>query len=195
MSSKPSNHSNTLTNNPPAGLTISRIASLLVATLITAAIILLSSHIKELQALGYAGAFLIMLIGNATVIFPVPGVIFVIAMGSTLNPWLLGLCAGPGAALGELTGYLAGYGGAAPLQHTKLYRRFDYWMEHSGPWAILLLSIIPNPVFDMAGVLAGASKMKLWQFLLSAWVGKTIQAIGLAWAGALSLDWVIKLFS
>ena len=68
MSSKPPNQINSLAHQPSAGLTISRIVALLVALVVTAAILLLSNHIEELQALGYAGAFLIMLIGNATVI-------------------------------------------------------------------------------------------------------------------------------
>jgi len=171
-----------------------RLGAILIAVVITGVILLLSNRIQELQALGYAGAFLIMLIGNATVIFPVPGLIFVVAMGSTLNPWLVGLCAGPGAALGEMTGYLAGYGGAAPLEQTALYRRFDRWMDRYGPLVVFILAVIPNPVFDMAGLLAGASHMPWWQFLLAATLGKTIQAMLLAWAGALSWDWLTRFF-
>ncbi len=172
-----------------------RIGAVAIALLVTVVIMLFSNRIEELQALGYAGAFLIMLIGNATVVFPVPGIVFVIAMGSTLNPWLVGLAAGPGAALGEFTGYLAGYGGAAPLEHTDMYRRFEHWMARFGPVVIFVLSAIPNPVFDMAGLLAGASHMPWWQFLVAAWLGKTVQGIGLAWAGALSIDWVTSLFA
>lgn len=183
------------TQKPSTRTLLLRIGALGIALGVTALILLYSDHIEELQALGYIGAFLIMLVGNATVVFPVPGVIFVIAMGSRLNPWLVGLCAGPGAALGEITGYLAGYGGAAPLEHTRLYQRFDRWMDRFGPLVILVLAIVPNPLFDMAGLLAGASHMPWWQFLLTAWIGKTIQAILLAWAGALSLEWVTRLFA
>ena len=171
-----------------------RLGAILIAVLVTGLILLLSNRIQELQALGYAGAFLIMLVGNATVIFPVPGLIFVAAMGSTLNPWLVGLCAGPGAALGEMTGYLAGYGGATPLEKTALYQRFDRWMDRYGPLVVFALAAIPNPAFDMAGLLAGASHMPWWQFLLAATLGKTLQAILLAWAGALSWDWLTRFF-
>lgn len=171
-----------------------RLGAILIAVVITAVILLLSNRIQELQALGYAGAFLIMLVGNATVIFPVPGLIFVVAMGSTLNPWLVGLCAGPGAALGEMTGYLAGYGGVTPLEQTTLYRRFDRWMDRYGPFVVFALAAIPNPAFDMAGLLAGASHMPWWQFLLAATLGKTLQAMLLAWAGALSWGWLTQFF-
>lgn len=180
-------------NRPMSGWL--RLAALLLAVLVTVVILLLSNRIQELQALGYLGAFLIMLAGNATVVFPVPGLVFVIAMGSTLNPWLVGLCAGPGAALGELTGYLAGYGGATPLENTALYRRFDGWMDRFGPWVVFVLAIVPNPVFDMAGILAGASHMPWWKYLLAATAGKTIQATLLAWAGALSWTWLTGIFA
>lgn len=172
-----------------------RLGAVAIAVIITLVILLFSDRIEELQTLGYAGAFLIMLVGNATVIFPVPGLVFVIAMGSQLNPWLVGLCAGPGAALGELTGYLAGYGGVTPLEDTAIYRRFDRWMDRFGPLVIVILAAVPNPVFDVAGLLAGASHMPWWQFLLAAWLGKTIQAIFLAWAGALSWDWATTFFA
>ena len=184
-----------MASKPSARALWPRVAALAIAVLVTAVILAFSNHIRELQALGYVGAFLIMLVGNATVIFPVPGLIFVIAMGSTLNPWLVGLAAGPGAALGELTGYLAGYGGVTPMEHTALYRRFDRWMDRFGPLVVFVLAVIPNPVFDMAGLLAGASHMPWWQFLVAAWLGKTIQAIFLAWAGALSLEWVMRFFA
>ena len=70
--------------------------------------------------------------GNATIILPVPGLIFVFALGHTLNPLVVGLVAGPGAALGELTGYLAGYGSSAVIDNLKLYHRIQGWMEKYG---------------------------------------------------------------
>jgi uncharacterized membrane protein YdjX (TVP38/TMEM64 family) len=157
---------------------------------ITALIFIFREHLRNLDRLAYLGAFLAMLIGNATVILPVPGLVFVFALGSTLRPLLVGLAAGPGAALGELTGYLAGYGGSALIDNLKLYRRIERWMGRYGPVVITLMAAIPNPVFDMAGIVAGALRIKWWQFLIAAWVGKTIQGIAVAYAGALSIGWV-----
>jgi uncharacterized membrane protein YdjX (TVP38/TMEM64 family) len=42
----------------------------------------------------------------------------------------------------------------------------------------------------MAGIVAGALRVKWWQFLIAAWIGKTIQGLLVAYAGALSLGWV-----
>ncbi len=179
---------------PPRGIPWGRLGAVLIAIVVTLLVATLANRIEQLQALGYAGAFLIMLIGNATIILPMPGLVFVVAMGSTLNPWLLGLAAGPGAALGELTGYLAGHGGVTPVEDTAFYRRFNRYMDRFGPLVIFLLSMIPNPFFDIAGMLAGASHMPMWQFLIAATLGKTLQATALAWAGALSLDWITQFF-
>ena len=49
---------------------------------------------------------------------------------------------------------------------------------------ILVLAIIPNPFFDLAGIAAGTLKMPVWQFLLACLVGKTIKMVAFAYAGA-----------
>lgn len=166
------------------------IASLLFAAGVTAGIVIFRESLRNLDELAYAGAFLSMLIGNATVILPVPGLIFVFALGGTLNPLLVGLVAGPGAALGEMTGYAAGYGGSAIIDNLKLYERIKVWMERYGLIVITILAAIPNPVFDMAGIVAGSLRVKWWRFLIAAWIGKTIQGLFIAYAGALSMGWV-----
>src|SRR5688500_19495171 len=52
----------------------------------------------------------------------------------------LGLAAGPGAAIGEMTGYLTGYGGSALIDNTKLYGRIKGWMEKYGLVVISVLA-------------------------------------------------------
>ena len=169
---------------------IVHVLSLLFAIGITVGIVLFQDKLQNLQELFYLGAFLSMLIGNATVILPVPGLIIVFILGGTLNPLLIGLAAGPGAAIGEMTGYAAGYGGSAVIDNFKLYHRFKGWMEKYGIIVITLLAAIPNPVFDMAGIVAGSLRIKWWKFLIAAMIGKTIQGIMIAYAGSLSIGWV-----
>jgi uncharacterized membrane protein YdjX (TVP38/TMEM64 family) len=147
-------------------------------------------RLGDFEHLAYLGAFIAMLIGNATVILPVPGLIIVYVLGGTLNPFLLGLAAGPGAAIGELTGYLTGFGGSALIDNTRLYARIKGWMEKHGLIVIVVLAAIPNPAFDMAGIIAGSLRIKWWQFLIAAAIGKTIQATLIAIAGNLSITWV-----
>ncbi len=135
---------------------------------------------------GYAGAFLVMLVSNATVVFPLPGLAVVSVFALALNPWLLGLSAGLGAALGEITGYLAGYGGSALIEEKKMkqYARIKKWInsKNNGFLIILALAMIPNPFFDLAGIAAGSAKYPWQKFLLACAIGKIIQAIVVAHA-------------
>ncbi len=164
--------------------------SILFAVGVTLLIFFFREEIQRFENLAYLGAFLSMLIGNATIILPVPGLIFIFSLGGTLNPLLVGLAGGAGAALGELTGYLAGFGGSGVVEKNAIYQRFEVWMERHGLWVILILAMIPNPLFDMAGLVAGASHVKPLSFLGVSLIGKTIQSLAIAYAGALSLDWV-----
>ena len=54
-----------------------------------------------------------------------------------------------------------------------------------------MLSLIPNPAFDIAGATAGALRMPVPTFLTFAFVGKTIKMLVLALAGAYSMDWIL----
>jgi uncharacterized membrane protein YdjX (TVP38/TMEM64 family) len=168
-------------------------AALLAAIAIPVLIYIFRDQVQELKHLGYLGAFLTMLIGNATVVLPVPGLIMVFALGHSLNPLLVGLVAGPGAALGELVGYFAGFSGSGVIKNTEVYRRVKYWVRRYGPVVIAVLAAIPNPAFDIAGLVSGALGIRWWRFLLAVWIGKTIQAIVIAYAGSLSIGWVEQL--
>ena len=92
-------------------LTFVRVLVLLAVITLTIFLILNRDRVQELEALGYPGIFLISLFSNATLILPVPGVLFTSAMGAVFNPYWVALAAGCGAALGELTGYVAGFSG------------------------------------------------------------------------------------
>ena len=167
-----------------------RASGLILVVGLTLLIALNSDWVASFGSLGYAGAFLAMLASNATLILPAPGLIIVFALGSSLNPVLVGLCAAFGASLGELTGYITGVSGLVVIENTPAAHRIKYWMERNGALTIFTLSIFPNPFFDLAGLMAGAGKMPVWKFLTTAFLGKSIQSIMIALAGALSLGWV-----
>jgi membrane protein YqaA with SNARE-associated domain len=162
---------------------------------ISVAIFALRDRFAELAAVGYPGIFLVSLLSSATIILPAPSLALVFAMGSAL-PWLLvGLAAGAGEALGELTGYTAGVSGRAVIENQTAYGWLERWMKHRGGITILILSIIPNPLFDLAGIAAGTLRYPLWRFLLITLVGKSIKTSLVAWAGAQSIALIQKLLS
>jgi uncharacterized membrane protein YdjX (TVP38/TMEM64 family) len=152
-------------------------------------------RVEAYAALGLPGVFLAALLANATVLLPAPGIAVVFAMGAVFHPLGVGLAAGTGGALGELSGYAAGFGGQAVVERAALYERVRPWIVRYGPWAILVLSAVPNPVFDLAGVAAGVMKMPLWQFLLFCWIGQLIKMTAVAYSGAYSLTWLSGLIS
>lgn len=164
---------------------IGRIAAVIFSIGVTAGIILLRDHIREFSAYGYPGIFLITLIGNATLILPAPTYAIVFAVGGVMDPFAVGVVAGLGAALGEVTGYLAGIGGRSVIENRAIYDQFEHWMRKAGWLVILLLAALPNPFFDIGGMVAGALRMPLLRFLIACWAGKTIRYIVLGLTGGL----------
>lgn len=173
---------------------ILRVLALLAVIAITYFVYSIRDRVDEFAAYGYPGIFLIAMMANATVFLPAPGVAVVFAMGSIFNPLGVALAAGTGGALGELSGYLAGFSGQAVIENTKVYDRIHPWVVKYGIWAIVVLSAIPNPFFDIAGVAAGIAKMPLRRFLIACWVGQIIKMAMFAFAGYYSLDWLTNRF-
>ncbi|MBI5158497.1 VTT domain-containing protein [Candidatus Micrarchaeota archaeon] len=170
------------------GINKRTILLLVLALAVTAVLFVAAPAIKNINWLsfGYAGVFLVMLVSNATVIFPVPGLAVASLFAFALNPWLAGLYGGLGAGLGEITGYLAGYGGTAFIEEKKIkqYARIKKWIhsKNNGLAAIFILSVIPNPFFDLAGIAAGSAKYPWQKFLLACIAGKIIQVTIIAHA-------------
>ncbi len=149
-------------------------------------------QIQRLQEYGYIGIFLISLIGNATIALPIPSLFFTFVGAATFNWIIVGFVSGIGEALGESTGYLAGYGGSAMIENQALYKQMQQWMYKHGLLTIFVLSAIPNPIIDLAGIAAGASRFGYVKFLLSCWAGKTVKTLAFAWAGAHSVTWLLQ---
>jgi len=162
---------------------------LIFAVSIVAAVLYFSKDIEALGAYGYLGAFLISLISSATILFPAPGWAIIIAMSATLNPYLLGMLAGIGSAIGELTGFAAGDGVRDMLNHRiKESEKISEYIKKYDATAIFVLAFIPNPLFDMAGLIAGGLKIPWWRFLIACAAGRVLRYIMLAMLGKFTLD-------
>ncbi len=157
---------------------------------------------ERFATFGYSGVFLANLASTATVFIPVPGLTaigqaLILQQGDILNPVLVGLLGGTGMALGEVTAYVAGTVGSevvadenirAPKRVRRLVERVIHWvdwlMDHYGFITLLVLSAIPNPTFELAGITAGASRMNFWRFMLAVLIGKNIRGLMLAFLDA-----------
>jgi len=155
--------------------------------------------IESLQAYGYLGVFVISLILNATLVLPAGNILVMAVMAIALPPvlgipapFMVGIIGGLAAAIGESTGYLAGYGGQAALEKKRnLYARMERWLKRWGCWLIMLFSALPF-VFDVVGLAAGALRFPYWEFLLASWAGRTILYTLVSWALVLGWDNLLK---
>jgi membrane protein DedA with SNARE-associated domain len=169
---------------------LSRVGAFLFAVAITVGIYYFKDSFRHLASLGYIGIFFLSILANATIILPAPGLAFVFGLGAVFNPFFVALAAGAGAAIGELSGYLAGYSGQTIIQRTRYEQQLEGWMRKYGGRTILIFAFIPNPLFDIAGMIAGMLKMPLWKFLLFCWIGKTLKMLLFAYAGSWSIPWL-----
>jgi len=171
------------------------IGVLLLLTGFAIAFFYFSANIESLKSYGYAGLFLINVIGAASILLPSPAAASVIGGGALLQDFLgvpafiwVGLVAGLGEAIGEFSGYAAGYGGRLIIQERPAYARIHAWMDKRGFITMFLMSTIPNPVFDVAGLAAGAVQMPLRSFFFSVLGGKVIKNTWLAAAGGFGVS-------
>lgn len=174
-----------------------RVLALLVVVGVTISLFLMRDWISSLPVVGYPVLFLLSIFANATLILPLPGVALASLMGANpgFSPLGVAVAVGLGAALGEMTGYLAGYSGRQVIERADWYDRILDWMRHYGPLTVLVLSFIPNPLFDLAGIAAGALKMPLYKFLFYCSIGKILKMLMFALFGAQLLQlfpWVMK---
>ena len=136
--------------------------------------------VEKLEGYGYFGAFLISLIGNASILLPgivLPlltglGIVFYPASG-IVGLVMLGLAGGVGAAIGELSGYVVGYSGRGVVENKKLYWRLVGWVKRWGALAIFIFALVPL-FFDLVGLAAGVLRFPVWKFFLVCWLGRTI---------------------
>jgi len=151
--------------------------------------------------LGYAGVFLSNLGGSATLFIPVPGLTaagqaLIVSSASNLSPFWVGLLGGLGMALGEITAYVAGMAAALIAREeeirppsrlqpliNKVTSAVNWLMAHYGMPTLFTLSVVPNPLFEVAGWTAGATRYPFWKFMGAVTPGKITRGLLLAYVG------------
>ncbi len=172
-----------------------------VATILMAvAVVYFGEYVRALKAYGYAGAFLISIMGGATIIIPVPMLAVVFALGGVMKlTWLVGLANGLGETVGALTIYMAGHGAGAAFYQSKhgkiqaAYDRLMGLMERRGSITLFLLSAILNPFFYPAALAAGALKFGVKKYFIICFIGKTIKGMTVVYAGFWGLQGIFRL--
>jgi len=70
----------------PKLLTIVRILAIILVIGLTVLLYIYRDQVSQLGAFGYPGIFLVSMLSNASIILPIPGVLFTSAMGAVFNP-------------------------------------------------------------------------------------------------------------
>jgi membrane protein DedA with SNARE-associated domain len=154
---------------------------------------------QMVEVWGYLGLFIVEIVGNLSIIFPTPGFAINFLLGGTpgFNPWLVGLVAGAGATIGEVTGYGVGMGGREVLhkKYGNLLKKTKKWMEDHGDFAIIILFAATPLPHDIVGMISGAVRYPFRKFMLATLMGKVIAGWALAWAGFYSIGFLLTLFA
>ena len=147
--------------------------------------------------LAYLGIMALSFFGSATIVLPViPAVIIVFGAGALLNPWLVGIAAGVGAALGELVGYALGRGGnyAAKSKQKKYLQKAERLMEkYRAVVVIFAFAVTPLP-FDVVGILCGVTKYDIKKFMVATVAGKVVKFTLIALAAFYGIEWLSATF-
>ncbi len=151
-------------------------------------------RIEELKNYGYLGAFIISIVFNATIILPAGNMLIQMALGATvLSPVLVGLVGGAGAAIGEITGYIAGRSGRGLVAKSQIYGRVEGWVRKWGVLTIFAFSVVPF-VFDLVGIAAGALRFPFWKFFAACLMGRIILYVFIVWLASLGYQIVLPWF-
>ena len=142
---------------------------------------------------GYLGAFAANLIASAAIILPAPGLLAICAAAAEElgnNPFLLAISGAVGSSFGETTAWLAGFSEHKLVERFKWYPKIHDWMERGGGLTIFIASAIPNPLFDFAGIAAGALGYSYRKFILYTTLGRSVRYVGTVYLCRAGIDWV-----
>ncbi|MFX1234366.1 MAG: VTT domain-containing protein, partial [Promethearchaeota archaeon] len=123
----------------------------------------------------YLGIFLISIFGNFTIIFPVPYVVALIVISAVIpgvNPILIGIVAGLGASIGEVSAWLIGRSSKEIIGDSKSMERMKRYVDKG--WAPILIFIFAaTPLPDDAFLIVlGLAQYSLVKTLIYCFAGK-----------------------
>ncbi|MHA1451939.1 MAG: VTT domain-containing protein [Promethearchaeota archaeon] len=124
----------------------------------------------------YLGVAIISVFGNFTVIFPVPYTVALIVIGAFVpgvNPILVGLAAGFGAGIGEVSAWLIGRGGREFIKSEKTERMKQYIEKGWAPVLIFIFAATPLPD-DAFLVVVGYTGYSVFKTLFWCFLGKVV---------------------
>ena len=136
----------------------------------------------------YVGAFIITFLANALIAIPIPYIPIVAHIGATAGmPWLVVLLGGLASVLGESVAFLAGRAEEGLVSEHPIYKRVHRVAERPllAGAMLFLFAVPPNPVFDVAGLAAGAVGVHYRVFFVSVFLARLIRLGIIVWLGTM----------
>ncbi len=145
---------------------------------------------QALQIYGYIGAFMISVLGSLIPFLPVPYLIPVVLMAEQLDPFILGVAAGIGGALGKLTSYGLGRAGRRLLGEEKRRRMtaLGKLIRRYGMLAVFFFALTPLPD-DVIYVPIGLANFSITRFMIANALGKIVLSWIVAYSGKIYFDY------
>ena len=164
-----------------------RLALLGAVAIVSVTAYLLQDHINWTN-FSYPAVAGSVLLASGGLVVPVPALAITCTTATFLNPAVVAIIAGLAGTIGELTGYFLGFSGSGVLERRRFYDRIESWMRKRGWLILFLISAVPNPLFDVAGIAAGALRYPLWRYLVFVGLGKQVKFFIIAYACHYSLQ-------
>ena len=151
--------------------------------------------VRSIEEWAYPGTFVLALVTNAGVLIPVPYNAIVLQLVAVVQyPLLVAVLAAAGSALGESTGWWVGSKGQAALptggrvgRVVGTLQRFTR-RRRTAFVGLAVFAAVPNYAFDVAGLVAGASKVAYPLFLVAVLTGRLVRFGLMAAFGAALLE-------
>lgn len=146
---------------------------------------LFQDKLIHLKTWGILGIFLLNFFSTVTIFVPNFSFAAVVAGGSLYNPILVAMVATLGGVLGDGVSFLIGKSGRQIfLKHEG---RFFVWVSNlfkqNGFIVIFIFAMIPNPIFDALGILAGSLDYSFKRYVIAMTAGRIVRNIILAYIG------------
>ena len=151
------------------------IISLLLAWIFGRLLEPVKDSLRDYEWVAYIVVFGAALAANLTVVAPVYVFMpIMVTAAGIYNPALIALAAALGGSIGEMGGYFAGTVGKKIVfnDYPEAYEKIAGWVDRYGALAIMVLAFQPILPFDVAGIVAGATRMRASKFWVACFVGK-----------------------
>ena len=141
---------------------------------------------------GYPALFMLGVIGAVAMVLPIPILPLVFAGGSLLDPYGVAMSAAAGVTVGMALSYVAGTLGHGPMvrllgDNNRWYAKWVHkakdGYQRRTVVSSLVIAAVPNPVYSYSGIITGSMRVSMRRFCFGTFLGKTIPAMIVAFAG------------